>query len=428
MNNDIQSQSIDKKSLIAGFSGNILEWYDFTVYGFFATVIGAQFFPDEDKVVQLISAFGIFAAGYLMRPIGGIIFGNIGDRHGRKKALLLSVMMMAIPTTLIGFLPTYADIGWYSALLLVVLRLFQGLSVGGEFTGSISFLVERAPKNKRGFYGSWSTFGVFGGMLLGSLLASIVTALLSKEQLHDFGWRIPFLFGAVIGVVGLYLRKGMGEDNYEKKLEEEKTPIKSPLAEFWAYYKMKALKIVLLSWSFGVSVYLIFIYMPSYLHTFHNVKLDDALSAHTFSIIALMLMIPLFGFLNDRIGRKPVLLFSLFGFVFFTYPLFALMFQNTFMSILLAMLAFAFLEAMFQSVMPALMTETFPSKVRYTGLSVSYNFSMAIFGGTTPLVCTYLVKISGGDVWMPAYYLIATSAIAIIVTLFIPETYKKELK
>ncbi|VAW28653.1 L-Proline/Glycine betaine transporter ProP, partial [hydrothermal vent metagenome] len=152
----------DRRSLIAGFSGNILEWYDFTVYGFFATIIGAQFFPEEDKIVQLISAFGVFAAGYLMRPIGGIIFGHIGDRQGRKKALLISILMMAIPTTLIGFLPTYASIGWYSALLLIILRLLQGLSVGGEFTGSISFLVEKAPKGKRGFFGSWTTFGVFG--------------------------------------------------------------------------------------------------------------------------------------------------------------------------------------------------------------------------------------------------------------------------
>lgn len=160
MAKDALQPVMDKRSLIAGFSGNILEWYDFTVYGFFATIIGAQFFPDEDKVVQLISAFGIFAAGYLMRPIGGVIFGHIGDKQGRKKALLMSILLMAVPTTLIGFLPTYASIGWYSALLLVILRLLQGLSVGGEFTGSISFLVEKAPNRKRGFFGSWTTFGV----------------------------------------------------------------------------------------------------------------------------------------------------------------------------------------------------------------------------------------------------------------------------
>lgn len=425
--NNTNPDKIDKRSLIAGFSGNILEWYDFTVYGFFATVIGSQFFPDEDKVVQLISTFGIFAAGYLMRPIGGIIFGHIGDRQGRKKALLISILLMAIPTTLIGFLPNYDSIGWYSALLLVILRLLQGLSVGGEFTGSISFLVEKAPKNKRGFYGSWSTFGVFGGMLLGSGLAAIITTILSQDQLHDYGWRIPFLFGAVIGVVGLYLRKGMEDNEQFDKVKQEQKSKKIPLAEFWDSYKMQALKIILLSWSFGVSVYLIFIFLPSYLHTFLHVKLDDALSSHTIAIIVLMLLIPLFGIITDKLGRKTVLIASLIGFVAFSYPLFALMIESTFTAILIATLVFALFEAMFQGVMPALMTESFPMRIRYTGLSVSYNFAMALFGGTTPLVCTWLIKITGGNVWMPAYYLIATCIIGIVVAFFIPETYKNDL-
>ncbi len=427
MNESSKSSTINKRSLIAGFSGNILEWYDFTVYGFFATVIGSQFFPDEDKVAQLISAFGVFAAGYLMRPIGGIIFGHIGDRQGRKKALLISILLMAIPTTLIGFLPNYDSIGWYSALLLVILRLFQGLSVGGEFTGSISFLVEKAPAGRRGFFGSWSTFGAFGGMLIGSGFAALLTSVLSHDQLHDFGWRIPFFFGAVIGVVGLYLRKGMGEDEYAKNAKQEQSSHRIPIVEFWSDYKLKALKIILLTWSFGVSVYLIFIFLPSFLHTFRQVKLDDALSAHTIALIVLMLFIPLFGVLTDKVGRKKVLFASLIGFVVFSYPLFALMFEDTFTAILISMLVFSFIEAMFQAVIPALMTETFPSRVRYTGLSVSYNISLAVFGGTTPLICTWLIKVTGGNVWMPVYYLIATCVIGIITAIFIPETYKKEL-
>ncbi len=428
MQEEVTKNKINKRSLIAGFSGNILEWYDFTVYGFFATVIGAQFFPKEDKVVQLISAFGIFAAGYLMRPIGGIIFGNLGDKKGRKTALLWSILLMAIPTTLVGLLPTYESIGWYAALLLVILRLLQGLSVGGEFTGSISFLVENAPSGKRGFYGSWTTFGVFGGMLLGAGIAAIITSILDVKQLHTFGWRIPFLLGSVIGVIGLLLRRGMTEEKDSKKSKEKSETVKLPLIEFWKHYKLQSLKIALLSWAFGVSVYLIFIFLPSYLHTFHHVKLSDALSVHTIAIIFLMLIIPLFGIVTDKVGRKTLLLTSLFGFVFFSYPLFSLMFKNSYSAILIAMLAFAILEAIFQAVMPALMTESFPAKVRYTGLSVSYNISLALFGGTTPLVCTWLVKVSGGNVWMPAYYLITVSIIAIITSFFIPETFKKELE
>ncbi len=426
-NNDSSPAIFEKRSLIAGFSGNIMEWYDFTVYGFFATIIGEQFFPKEDKIVQLISAFGIFAAGYLMRPIGGIIFGHIGDKQGRKKALLISILMMAIPTTLIGFLPTYANFGRFAALLLILLRLLQGLSVGGEFTGSISFLVEKAPKGKRGFYGSWTTFGVFGGMLIGAGIAALITFIFTKQQVSQFGWRIPFLFGAVIGIAGLYLRKDMSDDERFRKIMAEKRTYKMPLKEFFAHYKMQAFKIIMISWAFGVSVYLIFIFLPSYLHTFLHVKLDDAMSIHTIAIAFMMLIIPFFGYLSDKLGRKVVLFASLIGFVVFSYPLFLLMFEKSFWAILAAMLAFSVLEALFQGVIPALMTEAFPAKVRYTGLSVSYNIALALFGGTTPMVSVWLIKVSGGNVLMPVYYLIASVVIAMVTLLFMPETYKKEL-
>lgn len=426
MESEVKNKKINKHALIAGFSGNILEWYDFTVYGFLATVIGAQFFPQENKTVQLIAAFGIFAAGYLMRPIGGAIFGHIGDKQGRKKALLISVLMMAIPTTLIGFLPSYKDIGWVAPLLLVLLRLFQGLSVGGEFTGSMSFLVENAPKNKRGFLGSWSAFGVFGGMLLGAAITSLITKYLTHDQLHDFGWRIPFFLGAFIGVFSLMLRKGM---NAEAEINNESTESKkTPLSEFWENYKIPSLKIILLTWPMGASVYLIFIFLPSFLHTFLNVQLSLTLSAHTISLILLMLLIPLFGLLNDRIGRKPVLFISLLGFVLLSYPLFKLLFIGSFQAILGAMIVFAIIEAIMQSVIPTMITEVFPKKIRYTGLSVSYNVSAAVLGGTTPLICTWLVKVSNGNHMMPVYYLIFTAVVGIIIGLTMKETYKKDLE
>jgi len=361
-----------------------------------------------------------------VRPLGGVIFGLIGDKQGRKKALVFSVIMMAVSTTLIAFLPVYANIGWYSALLLILLRLLQGFSVGGEFTGAISFLVETAPEGKRGFYGSWTTFGVFGGILLGSGIATLITSILTKEQLHDFGWRIPFLMGVVIGFVGYFLRKSMNDDYYEE-IKNEKQIVKNPLLTFWKEYRMQAVRLILISWAFGVSVYLLFIFLPSYLHTFHGVKLSNALSAHTITIAVLMLIIPFFGYLTDKIGRKALLLGALTGFIVFTYPLFALMFKNTYLAILAAMLAFAIFEAMFQAVMPVMMTEMFPAHVRYTGLSVSYNISLALFGGTAPVFSTWLVKVSGGNVWMPAYYLIFTCIIALITVFFIPETYQKKL-
>jgi len=426
--NSSSGKAINRKALIAGISGNVLEWYDFTVYGFFATVIGALFFPDEDKVVQLISAFGVFAAGYLMRPIGGALFGYIGDKFGRKKALIMSVLMMAIPTTLIGFLPTYNSIGWYAALILIILRLIQGLSVGGEFTGSISLLVEMAPPNKRAFFGSWSTFGAFGGILVGAGIATLVTSLLPHKEVLAYGWRIPFILGSVIGITGFVMRKHMVAGARSKDLIDDKGISQSPLLELWKHHRVNAFKVILLSWTLGVSVYLIFLYLPSYLHTFLNVPLDISLSAHTISLAALIIMIPFFGILSDRIGRKVVLFISFSGFILFSYSLFGLLFKSTFEAMLLALLAFAVFEALFQSTLPALMTELFPEKIRYTGLSVSYNISLALFGGTTPVFCTWLVKVSGDNVWMPAYYLIFTAVIALVVVFTLPETYKKPLE
>lgn len=406
-------KSVSGRSLLPGFFGNVLEWYDFTVYGFFAAVIGALFFPSDDPTVSLIASFGVFAAGYFMRPLGGLLFGHIGDKHGRKKALFLSILMMAIPTTLIGVLPTHAQIGWYAALLLTILRLAQGLSVGGEFTGSISFLVESAPPEKRGYYGSWTTFGVMGGMLLGSLIAAIVTNSVSEEQLYTFGWRIPFLFGAVIGITGLYLRRDMRD-------VETKGSEKAPIKEFWRSHKSTALKVIMLTWGFGVSVYLILIYMPTYLNSFHGVPLDTAMGTHTIALVVMMLLIPPMGAISDRIGKKTVMMIGMAGFVFLTLPLFKILFISTFMAVLSATLVFIIFQAMLQAALPALMAGLFPKEVRYTGLSVSYNISLALFGGTAPLVATWLIKHTG-SVWMPAFYLIFATAISLVTMFFIRE-------
>ncbi len=406
---------------MAGFFGNVLEWYDFTVYGFFAVVIGALFFPNGDSTVSLIGAFSVFAAGYFMRPFGGIIFGHIGDKYGRKKALFLSILMMAIPTTLIGVLPTYQQIGWYAALLLTMLRLAQGLSVGGEFTGSISFLVENAPKGKKGYYGSWTTFGVMSGMLLGSLIAAIVTNILPYTQLYDFGWRIPFLFGSVIGVTGLYLRRNMLEDNAFKNMKERS---RRPLGDFWGNYKLTALKMILISWGFGVSVYLILIFMPTYLHKFLSVPLESALSIHTIALIIMMVLIPFMGFMSDKIGRKMLMVMGMGGFVIFTYPLFMLFFKTTFIAIFVAMIFFIVLEAILQAALPALLAEMLPIKIRYTGLSVSYNISLALFGGTAPLIATWLIK-STGNILMPAFYLIFATFLSVITLIFVKKYSNK---
>ncbi|MGD8562792.1 MAG: MFS transporter, partial [Desulfarculaceae bacterium] len=219
------------RNTIGGAFGNILEWYDFAVFGYFAPVIGANFFPAQDKLAALINAFGVFAAGYLMRPIGGIIFGHIGDRLGRKRALQLSVALMAIPTTLLGLLPSYASIGVTASVLLVVLRLVQGLSVGGELIGSISFITEMAPARRRGFLGSWTLFSAIGGVMLGSAVATLLHWVLSDASLHSWGWRLPFLAGILIGGFGLWMRSGIKETPAFEQARRQGQVISNPVVE-----------------------------------------------------------------------------------------------------------------------------------------------------------------------------------------------------
>jgi MFS family permease len=204
-------QTVGLRTSLAGGVGNLLEWYDFAVFGYFAPFISSQFFPADNPVAGLINTFGVFAAGYLMRPVGGVLFGQIGDRLGRARALQLSIFVMAVPTTLIAVLPTYAQVGVLAPVLLVILRLAQGLSVGGEFIGSCCYFIEAAPAGRRGLLGSWSVFGTIGGMLLGSAVATLVHALLSPEQIHAWGWRVPFLGGLLVGVVSRLMRSGVQE-------------------------------------------------------------------------------------------------------------------------------------------------------------------------------------------------------------------------
>jgi MHS family proline/betaine transporter-like MFS transporter len=357
-----------------------------------------------------------------MRPIGGFFFGLIGDKKGRKRSLLLSIIFMAIPTTLVGILPTHSQWGWLAAALLVLLRLLQGFSVGGEFTGSITFLVEAAPPGKRGLFGSWSTLGVIGGMLLGSGVGTLITCIFSEQQVYSFGWRIPFLVGSLVGLAGLFLRKKMKAEDAISKLREKADIVKSPMKELWHGYKKTLGKVILINWGFAVSVYLVFIYLTSYLHGFLDIPMHIALSANTIAMVLLMLLIPLMGKLSDLIGRKPPLLTAFLAFMVFSLPLFTLFHKQTFFMTLLPLLMFAVFESALQGAIPATMAEMFPTRIRDTGLSLGYNIALAIFGGTTPLVATWLIKISGKNTHMPALYLIFATAIGFIAVIFCKET------
>ncbi len=422
------STSFGGRKVTAGIIGNVLEWYDFAVYGYFATILSGLFFPEEDKVVALIATYGIFAAGFLMRPIGGMIFGVMGDKLGRKKALTASVILMALPTSMIGLLPTYESIGMWAALLLTVLRLLQGLSVGGELTGSISFIVENAPQDRRGFFGSWTIVGAVGGILLGSLVGMLLTLMMDAEALSNWGWRLPFLAGILIGIVGLILRRDMNEGEDFEKLKASGQISKSPLKEFFRDHTRTAIVTVFSIWCFAVSFYMLFVYLASYTHTFLGFKLEEALSINTFSMVILMGIILLMGHLSDKFGRKKVLIAGFIGFIIFSVPLFMIIDLAEYWHIQFAQIAFAFIVGTQQGVFPAALVERFPTRIRYTGLSVSYNFALAIFGGTTPMLATWLIHISDGDILMPCYYLMFSAIVSLIAVSKFEETYKKKLE
>lgn len=416
-----------RKTVIVAVIGNIMEWYDFALYGYFAPVLAHLFFPSEDPAVSLVLTFGVFATGFLMRPVGAAIFGHFGDRMGRRKALSASVLLMAGATALMGLLPTYAQIGMTATVLLTFLRLLQGISAGGEFTGSISFLVEHAPPSRRGFIGSWTTFSGVSGMILGSGAGALATYLLSDEALNSWGWRIPFLLGIVTGAVGYYLRFGVEESPMFKALKEQGKVVQAPLKEAFREFHKEMLTAVGVNWLNAAVFYTVWVYNTTYLATVIGFPLSSALLINTLSMLFLIIAIPLMGALSDRVGRKPVLIAGCVGVACLAYPLYYLLSQGTFGSALTAQLVFVIPISMLQGAMPATMVELFPTSSRYSALSISYNIAFAIFGGTAPLVATQLISMTGNPL-APSFSLIFAAVVSLLVIVSMKERYREALR
>lgn len=416
----MSSGNSDNKSrhALAGTVGNVLEWYDFAVYGFLAPIMSPLFFPADNGLTGLIKTYGIFAAGYLMRPIGGIIFGYVGDRLGRKVALQWSIAMMAVPTVLVGLLPVHDSIGSTAAVLLILLRLIQGISVGGELIGSMSYLVETAPANRRGLAGSWSVCGGVGGILLGSLVASTLGSLLTEQAMSEWGWRVPFLMGIVIFAVGRWLRRTLVEsadfENAETDEPNDSLPIITVLRDIPGRVLHLSVSILL----FATSFYLLFVWMPTYLSKIVSPPVAHALGVNTTAMVLLLIMIPLGGRLSDSLGRKPVMLTATILMGLLVYPAFLILDQGVMSYALAIQLLFALLLGLIQGPLPAFMVECFPVKVRYTAIGLSYNITLAIFGGTAPLVSTWLIQVTG-DLASPAIYLVVLAVISTISMYFL---------
>jgi MHS family proline/betaine transporter-like MFS transporter len=346
--------------------------------------------------------------GFVARPLGGVVFGHIGDRMGRRFAVIASVVMMVVPTLLMGLLPTYEAIGIAAPLLLIVLRLAQGLAVGGEYTTSMVLLVEEAQPRRRGRVGSFAPFGAFGGLLLGSAIGAIITSIMPPDLAASWGWRVAFITGMAIGVVVFLIRRRLPPEDVVLDAEEAR---KAPIVEAFQTQWQTILKVIGLNLVSGIGFYLCFVYVATWLRQIDDISTPLALALNSMALFVLMILTPLMGMLSDRIGRKPLLLLGTGGFALLSVPIFALMSMATIPAIIVAQVLFAALMSCFTGPSPAFMVEAFPKHVRCSGLSVGYNLALSIFGGTVPVVAVFLISRTD-DILSPAYYLAAAGAVS----------------
>jgi MFS transporter, MHS family, proline/betaine transporter len=410
-----------RKVIAAGAIGNVLEWYDFAVYGYFAAAIGRAFFPQEDKVAQVLAAFGIFAVGFLMRPVGGALIGYIGDRFGRRAALTFSVAAMAIPTFLVGVLPGYQTLGVAAPILLTLLRMIQGLSVGGEYTTSIVFVVEHARPDQRGLIGAMAGCGAVGGILAGSATGAVLAAAMPAEMLEAWGWRIPFLIGLVVGLAGFVLRRGIQEESSAKR------PDHSPLLDTLRHHGPLLLRLAGLSVFNAVSFYLMFVYIVSWLQFADGVAPARALEINSASMFVLLPLMVAMGWLSDRIGRRPVMLGATALGLVGAWPLFWLMHHPDPALALLGQLGFVVAVGSFIGCQPVVMVEATPWQVRCTAIALGYNVTLGVVGGLSPLVATWLVARTGND-YSPAFMIMAAAAVSFLAILTFKETFRTPLQ
>jgi MHS family proline/betaine transporter-like MFS transporter len=400
-----------RKAALGATIGNIMEWYDFVVYGFFSLTIAKLFFPTGNEVTSLLLTVGVFGVGFLMRPVGAIILGAYSDRRGRKAGLMITISVMAVGTALIGLAPTYATAGIAAPLMIVLARLLQGFSAGGELGGSTALLVEYAPPERRGFYGAWQQTSQGAGLLLGSLAGAILTGLLSADQLSGWGWRIPFLLGLVIGPVGFWLRRNMDES---PSFLAQKTPPKAPLADTVRDHGPQVLIGLAITIAWTVCSYCFLIYMPTYAVRQLHLPQSSSLFANCVGLLAVTVLAPVFGGLSDRIGRRIPMLFASAAMVVLTYPLFVwITTAPSFTSLVIVQLIFGSLTAMYTGPAPTILSELFPTSVRSTGLSLSYNFAVTIFGGFAPFIATSLIAWTGSSL-APTGYVIAANLISLL--------------
>ncbi len=415
-----------RKIIIAGMLGNGLEWYDYALYAYTTLIISKLFFPAGDETAHLLATLGIFAVGFVARPFGGIFFGVIGDKFGRRRALVLSIFMMAIPTGCIGLLPTYDQIGIFAPILLTFIRVLQGLSLGGAFSGSMTFLVEHSPPNQRGLVGSASVASLVIGFLLGSMVSLLVKIPMSEVQYESWGWRIPFIIGIAIGLIGFYIRNHCEESPSYETAKREGTLSATPVRDVFKFEMAHVAQAIGIYITVTMPFYLLSAYFMTFTeHTLGRTN-NEALVLNFVNMMILLFVSPFSAWVSDRVGRRKVLTLAALVFLGVTYPVFTLLQQPDFGTILLGQAIFATVVAFYIGPVPALLVEIFPTRVRYTGMSLSYNICAALFGGTAPMVCQWLITVTHNN-YSIAYYVMICAAISLVTLCFYRDRHAEPL-
>ena len=420
-----------KRAVGAAALGNAMEWFDFGVYSYLAVTLGKVFFPGGSAAAQLLATFGAFAAAFLVRPIGGLVFGPLGDRIGRQKVLAITMIMMSIGTFCIGIIPSYETIGIFAPVLLLVARLVQGFSTGGEYGGAATFIAEYSTDNRRGFMGSFLEFGTLGGYLLGAGLVTAMTAGMSQEALLSWGWRVPFFIAAPLGLFGLYVRLKLEETPAFKKHMEKQEALEDSkprltLFQMLSKYRAQMLKCIGLVLLFNVSNYMLTSYMPSYLTGILGLS---ELSSLLLILVVMFVMMPLtlfWGHWNDRLGRRPVIWAGAIALIIMAIPCMMMIGSGNMLLVFLGLIILGVIHTCFSGSMPATLPALFATDIRYSALAIGFNLSVSLFGGTTPLITTWLVSTTH-NLMMPAYYLMGAGVIGVITVFTLRETARKPL-
>lgn len=423
-----------KKAVTAAALGNAMEWFDFGVYGFVAYAVGQVFFPEVSPGVQTIAALATFSVPFLVRPLGGVFFGAMGDKFGRQKVLSLTIVIMAASTFCIGLIPSYAAIGIWAPILLLLCKLAQGFSVGGEYTGAAIFVAEYAPDKRRGFLASWLDFGSIAGFVLGAGLVVLLSSSMGEQNFLDWGWRLPFFLAAPLGLIGLYLRHAAEEtpaftERLQKAEKEDKESLQErpmvPIAEITSKYARSLAICIGMVLVTNVTYYMLLTYMPTYLSKTLGYTEDHGVLIIIAVMVGMLFVQPAVGFLSDRVGRKPFLIAGSAIVLCLSWPAFHLIASGVVTKIFFGLLILAIALNCMIGIMAATLPALFPARIRYSALAISFNISI-IVAGLTPTITAWLVEATN-NIYMPAYYLMIAAGVGLVTAFFLKETANRPL-